>query len=404
MVFQEGFFMQFCFIKKSFLKYLAQTSPTPPMYEFVRAERSYLFDRNDKPYLDLISGIAVTNVGHQNKKVTKAITKQAKKFAHQMVYGEYVVGPQVKLAKKLASVLPDSLNNFYFLNSGSEAVEGAMKLAKKYTGRKKVVAMRNAYHGSTSGALSLMSDEYYSGPFKPLLPNIYFVEFNNIDSLNIIDHDTAAVFVEPIQAEAGYIPASAAFLEALRNKCNETGALLIFDEIQTGIGRTGKLFAFEHYKIIPDVLLLAKALGGGLPLSCFISSKEIMASLSDQPILGHITTFGGHPLSCAAAKASLKYILKHKLIDDVETKEHRFRKQLVHPKIKNISGKGLMLAVELESFEQVEHVMKSCIEQGIIIDWFLYNLNALRIAPPLIITNDEIDRVCEVIVTSLNAT
>lgn len=372
------------------------------MYEFVRGEGIYLYDSKGKPYIDLISGIAVNNLGHNHPKVTKAIKKQVSKFSHQMVYGEYVIGPQVKLAKRLAKNLPESLNSVYFLNSGSEAVEGALKLAKKYTGKSKIVAMRNAYHGSTSGALSLMSDEYYSAPFKPLLPNIYFAEFNDIDSIKIIDNQTAAVIVEPIQAEGGYIPASQQFLDQLRIICNETGTLLIFDEIQTGIGRTGSLYAFEKYGVTPDILLTAKALGGGMPIGAFIADQKVMQCMSDNPILGHITTFGGHPVSCAAGNAALKWLTKSDLITQVDAKEKLFRKLLVHHKIKGISGKGLMLAVQLDSFEEVERTMKRCIERGVIIDWFLYNMECLRVAPPLTITEDEIEKVCEVVLEALD--
>jgi acetylornithine/N-succinyldiaminopimelate aminotransferase len=372
------------------------------MYEFVRGKGIYLYDKKDKPYLDLISGIAVNNIGHNNKQVVQAVKKQIDKYSHQMVYGEYVVGPQIKLAKRLSKLLPDNLQSFYFLNSGSEAVEGAMKLAKKHTGRGKIVAMRNAYHGSTSGALSMMSDEYYSGPFKPLLPNIHFAELNELATLDIIDEQTAAVFIEPIQSEKGYIPVTQIFLNALRTKCNETGTLLVFDEIQSGIGRTGKLYAFEHYNVVPDILLSAKALGGGMPIGVFISSKEIMDNLSDNPILGHITTFGGHPVSCAAGNAALKFLTKSSLMDEVAEKEALFRELLVHPKIKGISGKGLMLAVQLDSFEEVERTMKRCIERGVIIDWFLYNLECLRISPPLIITKKQIREVCEVLQEALD--
>jgi acetylornithine/succinyldiaminopimelate/putrescine aminotransferase len=372
------------------------------MYEFVRGKGIYLYDKKDKPYLDLISGIAVNNIGHNNKQVVQAVKKQIDKYSHQMVYGEYVVGPQIKLAKRLSKLLPDNLQSFYFLNSGSEAVEGAMKLAKKHTGRGKIVAMRNAYHGSTSGALSMMSDEYYSGPFKPLLPNIHFAELNELATLDIIDEQTAAVFIEPIQSEKGYIPVTQIFLNALRTKCNETGTLLVFDEIQSGIGRTGKLYAFEHYNVVPDILLSAKALGGGMPIGVFISSKKIMDSLSENPILGHITTFGGHPVSCAAGNAALKFLTKSSLMDEVAEKEALFRELLVHPKIKGISGKGLMLAVQLDSFEEVERTMKRCIERGVIIDWFLYNLECLRISPPLIITKTQIREVCEALKEALD--
>lgn len=372
------------------------------MYEFVRGKGIHLYDRYNKPFIDLISGIAVNNIGHCNPEVTKAIKDQVDKYSHQMVYGEYIVQPQVQLAKNIAKNLPSNLQSFYFLNSGSEAIEGAMKLAKKYTGRSKIVAMRNAYHGSSSGSLSMMSNEYYSGPFKPLLPNIYFMDYNDVDSIEIIDERTAAVFIEPIQAEIGYLPATQEFLNALREKCDKTGTLLIFDEIQTGIGRTGKLFAFEHYNITPDILVSAKALGGGMPLGAFISSSKIMKSIEDKPILGHITTFGGHPVCCAAGNASLNYIEKYQLLDKVSEKEALFRKLLVHPKIKKTSGKGLMLSIELDNFDEVERTMKRCMEHGVIIDWFLYNTNCLRISPPLIISNSEIHKVCKTILKSLD--
>lgn len=372
------------------------------MYHFVKGEGIYLYDKEDRAYIDLISGIAVNNLGHNHPKVSKAIKKQIGKFSHQMVYGEYVITPQVKLANRLVKLLPEKLNSVYLLNSGSEAVEGALKLAKKYTGRHKIVAMRNAYHGSTSGSLSLMSDEYYSGPFKPLLPNIHFAELNNSSSLEVIDEQTAAVFIEPIQAEKGYVASTSEFLSELRKKCDDTGALLVFDEIQSGIGRTGKLFAFEHYGIIPDILLSAKALGGGMPIGAFIAPKHIMQSIGDHPILGHITTFGGHPVSCAAGNAALKWLVKSKLMDEVAEKEALFRTLLVHPKIQGISGKGLMLAVQLDSFEEVERTMKRCIERGVIIDWFLYNLECLRIAPPLIITKQQIDHTCQVLLEALD--
>lgn len=372
------------------------------MYEFVRGEGIYLFDKNNKSYIDLISGIAVNNIGHCNPKVTAAIKDQVDQYSHQMVYGEYIVRPQVELAERLAKHLPENLQSFYFLNSGSEAIEGAMKLAKKYTGRSKIVAMRNAYHGSSSGSLSMMSDEYYSNAYKPLLPNIYFMDYNQLDDIDVIDQSTAAVFIEPIQAEIGYLPATTQFLNALRKKCNETGTLLIFDEIQSGIGRSGKLFAFEHYEIIPDVLVSAKALGGGMPIGAFISSPQIMKSLEDNPILGHITTFGGHPVCCAAGNAALKFIEQNHLLVDVADKEALFRSLLVHSKIKSIRGKGLMLAIELENFQEVERTMKKCIERGVIIDWFLYNTNSLRISPPLIITKDEITNVCNRILDALD--
>jgi acetylornithine/N-succinyldiaminopimelate aminotransferase len=372
------------------------------MYEFVKGEGIYLYNKSGNSFIDLISGIAVNNIGHNNPFVTKAIKEQVDRYSHQMVYGEYIIAPQVELAQELAKHLPEQLQKFYFLNSGSEAIEGAMKLAKRHTRRTKIVAMKNAYHGSTSGSLSMMSNEYYSKAFRPLLPHIYFMDFNDIHSLDIIDTETAAVFLEPIQAEVGYIPATLDFLTKVREKCNETGTLLIFDEIQTGIGRSGKLYAFEHYQIIPDVLVSAKALGGGMPIGAFISSHEIMQSIVDNPILGHITTFGGHPVCCAAGNASIKYIIENKLLNSVSKKEKLFRDLLVHPKIKNVTGKGLMLAAHLDSFEEVERTMQRCIEKGVIIDWFLYNQNALRISPPLIITEDEIKKVCEILLIALD--
>lgn len=314
-----------------------------------------------------------------------------------MVYGEYVIGPQVDLAEKLASITPDNLNSVYFLNSGSEAIEGALKLVKKHTGRNKIVAFRNAYHGSTSGALSLMDNEYYSGAFKPLLPNIYFADYNDISSLDIIDYQTAGVFIEPVQGESGYKVAQPDFLSALREKCNQTGSLLVFDEIQCGMGRTGKMFCLEHAGISPDILVLAKGLGGGMPISCFISNRDTMLCLSDNPILGHITTFGGHPVSCAAALATINYIEEQDLLSSITEKEHLFRKRLSHEKIKGIHGKGLMLAVELENFEQTKDIIAKCYEKGLIMDWFLYKNNALRVTPPLTITMDEINMVCDII-------
>ena len=372
------------------------------MYEFTKAKGIYLFDKDGNKYIDLISGIAVNNIGHRNKAVRKAIKKQLKAYLHQMVYGEYLQAPQIKLASQLCALLPENLQSVYLLNSGSEAIEGALKLVKKASGRFKIVAFRNAYHGSTSGALSLMDNEYYSGAFKPLLPHIHFADFNSIESLNCIDSETAGVFIEPIQGESGYTVADKEFLEALRVRCNETGSLLVFDEIQSGIGRTGKMFAFEHYGVIPDVLCLAKGLGGGMPISCFISSKKYMESLKDNPILGHITTFGGHPVSAAAAAATIKYLQEQELCNSIQQKEDLFRALLVHDKILKISGKGLMLAIHLESFERVNNVINYCYKHGLIIDWFLYADNALRISPPLIITEEEIVNVCTTIINSLD--
>lgn len=372
------------------------------MYEFVKGRGIYLYDKEGNKSIDLISGISVNNIGHSNKAVRKAVKKQMKKYMHQMVYGEYIIGPQVDLATSLGKQLPPNLQSFYFLNSGSEAIEGAIKLSRKYTGRSKLVAMRNAYHGSTTGALSLMSDEYYSGSFQPTLPNVFFAEYNNINSLDVIDNQTAAVFLEIVQAESGYTVGKDKFLEAAAQKCKETGALLVVDEIQTGMGRTGKLFAYQNTTIVPDILVSAKGLGGGMPISAFATSHEIMDCLKDKPILGHITTFGGHPVSCAAANATLDFIVNQNLLAGITQKENLFRELLVHSKISAISGKGLLLAVQLPSFEEVERTMKRCIERGLIIDWFLYNTTALRISPPLIITEKQIRKVCSILLEALD--
>lgn len=385
-----------------FLKHLAQTSPEPPLYHFSKAEGIYLYDENGKAYIDLISGIAVNNIGHRNPKVISAIKNQLDQYLHQMVYGEYLIGPQITLAKKISQQLPDSLSSFYFLNSGSEAIEGAIKLARKHTGRKEIIALEGAYHGSTTGALSLMSDPYYSDPFKPLLADVKFLKLNNLESLEIISEQTAAVFIEPIQAESGYNPATIAFLKAARKKCTEHSALLVFDEIQSGYGRTGSLFAFQDLGVQPDILCMAKGMGGGMPIGAFASSHAIMDSLKDNPILGHITTFGGHPVSCAAAIATLDFIIEENLCESVNEKEKLIREKLKHPKILKITGKGLMLAIHLSSYEEVTTTIERCFNQGLIIDWFLYANNALRISPPLTIRSDELDAVCSTILKSLD--
>ena len=372
------------------------------MYHFKKAKGIYLIDENGKKYIDLISGIAVNNIGHRNKKVIKAIKRQLKYSLHQMVYGEYLIQPQVRLAQKLVSFLPSPLESVYLLNSGSEAIEGALKLAKKATGRSKIVAFRNAYHGSTTGALSLMDNAYYSQAFKPLLPQVGFAQINDLASLEIIDQQTAAVFIEPVQGESGYHVVDANFLKELRHCCDQNGVLLVFDEIQSGMGRTGKFLAMEHSEVVPDILCMAKGLGGGMPISCFVASKKLMSELSDHPILGHITTFGGHPLSSAAALATLEYLQEKNLMTQVEAKEQLFRTLLKHDKIKGISGKGLMLAVQLESFEMVTQTIERCFEDGLITDWFLYANTALRISPPLTITEAEIKKVCEILLKALS--
>lgn len=388
--------------RQLFLLNTAQTSHTPKLLEVERAEGPYLYDPSGKRYVDLVSGFAVSNIGHRHPAVLKAIHDQLDKYLHVTVYGEYVQAPQVKFAEKLCTVLPEPLRSVYFVNSGAEATEGAMKLAKRFSGRSEIISCHNAYHGSTQGALSLMGNEYYKQAYRPLLPGVRHIEFNNPADLDRITSETAAVILETIQGEAGVRVPDYDYMQQLRRRCNDTGTLLILDEIQTGFGRTGRFFAFEHFDIVPDILLLAKGMGGGMPVGAFISSKEIMDSFKENPILGHITTFGGHPVSCAAGLATLNVILEEKLMSGVPEKEELFRKELRHPRIKEIRGKGLMLAIQLESFEQVEKVSQQCTERGIIIDWFLHCETAMRIAPPLILTNEQIVEACGVIKEVLN--
>jgi acetylornithine/N-succinyldiaminopimelate aminotransferase len=383
--------------RQLFLLNTAQTSPSPRLLEIERAEGMYMYDFEGKSYMDLVSGFAVSNTGHRHPKVIQAIKDQVDKYLHLTVYGEYIQSPQIKFASKLASILPDSLSSVYFVNSGAEATEGAMKLAKRFTGRAEIIACKNSYHGSTQGALSVMGNEHYKQAYRPLLPGISFIQFNNFIDLETISTETAAVIMETIQGEAGVIVPDANYMQCLRKRCDETGTLLILDEIQSGFGRTGKLFAFEHFDIKPDILLTAKGMGGGMPIGAFLSSNEIMSVLKENPILGHITTFGGHPVSCAAGLANLEVILEDKLYEDVARKESLFKKHLQHPEIKEIRGKGLMLSIQLSSFKQVEQVSKRCVEHGIIIDWFLHCETAMRIAPPLIITDAEILESCEII-------
>ena len=387
--------------RQLFLLNTAQTSTSPRLLEIERAEGMYLYDYDGKSYMDLVSGFAVSNTGHRNAKVVQAIKDQADKYLHLTVYGEFIQSPQVKFASKLSSILPDSLNSVYFVNSGAEATEGAMKLAKRFTGRSEIIACKNSYHGSTQGALSVMGNEHYKQAYRPLLPGIRFIEFNNYIDLDFISSESAAVIVETIQGEAGVRVPDMNYMQRLRKRCNETGTLLILDEIQTGFGRTGTLFAFEHFNIHPDILLLAKGMGGGMPIGAFISSHEIMSVLKENPILGHITTFGGHPVSCAAGLANLEVIIEEELVKDVSLKESLFRKHLQHPEIKEVRGMGLMLCIQLSSFEQVENVSRRCVENGIIIDWFLHCDTAMRIAPPLIITDNEIQKACATIIEAL---
>ena len=383
--------------KQLFLLNIAQTSTTPRLLEIEKAEGNYLFDVEGKKYLDLVSGFAVSNIGHRNPEVISAIKNQLDKYLHLTVYGEYVQAPQVKFAERLASVLPKNLSSIYFTNSGAEATEGAMKLAKRYTNRSQIISFNNSYHGSTQGALSLMGNEYYKKGYRPLLPDITFLELNKEDELHLITEQTAAVFLESIQGEAGIRVPNKSYFKKLRERCNETGTLLILDEIQTGFGRTGKLFCFENYDLVPDILLIAKGMGGGMPIGAFVSSNAIMDCLKENPILGHITTFGGHPVSCAAGLASLEFILKENLMASVHEKETLFRTHLKHLKIKEVRGMGLMLGIQLDTFENVEKISALCVKEGVIIDWFLHCETAMRIAPPLTITEEEIIFACNTI-------
>ena len=389
-------------LRQLFLNHNAQTTRFPLLLEFESARGCYLYTHKGKACLDLISGIGVSNIGHSHPKVIAAITAQAEKYMHLMVYGEYVQAPQVLFAEKLASLLPQQLQCTYFVNSGAEAVEGALKLAKRYTGRAEIIAFKNSYHGSTHGALSVMGNEEYKQAYRPLLPGVRFIDFNNPDDLQSISTETACVLVETIQGEAGIRVPDVDYMQALRKRCTETDTLLILDEIQVAFGRTGKLFAFEHFDIVPDILVLAKALGGGMPIGAFVSSNNIMSVLTENPILGHITTFGGHPVCCAAGLAALNVLLDESLANSVTEKEALFRDLLVHPAIREVRGKGLLLSVELESFELNKKVIDRCIENGIITDWFLHCSNSMRIAPPLIISHDEIRMACGIIIEAIN--
>ncbi len=387
--------------RQLFLKYNAQTSATPLLLKFVKAKGLYIYDTAGKKYTDLIAGIGVSNVGHCHPAVVKAVKQQAATYMHLMVYGEYVQTPQVNFAKALAAVLPANLSCTYFVNSGSEAAEGAIKLAKRYTGRTQIIACKNSYHGSTHGALSLMGNEEFKQAYRPLLPDIHFINFNNQPDLEKITTQTAAVVIETIQGEAGVRIPDEAYMQLLRKKCTQMGALLIFDEIQCGFGRTGKMFAFEHYNVVPDVLLLAKGIGGGMPIGAFIASQKLMAVLAEQPILGHITTFGGHPVCCAAGIATLNAIITQNMVAKVAAKGQLFKTLLQHPAIIAVRGKGLMLAAEFKSYEILKQIIDGCITDGLITDWFLHCSNSMRIAPPLIITNKEIKTACAIILKNI---
>jgi acetylornithine/succinyldiaminopimelate/putrescine aminotransferase len=385
-----------------FLQHLAQTSASPLMLEIEKAEGLYLYAPGGKKYLDLISGIAVSYLGHAHPKVIEAVKRQVDKHMHLMVYGEFVQSPQVEYATLLAKHLPRSLDCVYFVNSGAEATEGAMKLAKRFAGRPEIVCFDKAYHGSTQGALSLIGSDAMRMPFQPLLPGVKRLPFNRVEELSSITETTACVIVEPVQGEAGVRVAERKFMEQLRKRCDETGALLVFDEAQTAFGRTGKLFALEHFGVSPDILLLAKGLGGGMPLGAFISSKNLMAALSGDPALGHLTTFGGHPVCCAAGLAAMTALLDSGLVQKVKQKEALFRKLLVHSQIKEVRGSGLMMALQFGSFTTCKKIVDACIAKGVLTDWFLFADNCLRIAPPLIIQEVEIEKACSVILEAIN--
>ena len=391
--------------RELFLKHVAQTSPTPLAFEIAKAEGCFLYDVQGKEYLDLIGGISVANIGHRHPKVIEAIKKQLDAYLHVMVYGEFVETPQVQYAKLLADNLPASLNSVYFTNSGTEATEGAMKLAKRVSGRTQIIGFKNSYHGSTQGALSVIGDEYWRNAFRPLLPDVLHLEYNSFESLNEITERTACVIAETVQAEAGIIVPSKEWMQALRKKCTETGTLLILDEIQAGFGRTGKvhpdssgLWGFEHFNIVPDILLLGKALGGGMPLGAFISDKKLMNQLTENPELGHITTFGGHPVCCAAGMVAMKVLLEEKIIESVKEKEKLFFSSLIHSKIKTVRSFGLWMAVEFDSFEVNKKVIDGCLDAGLMTDWFLFASNCLRISPPLVISEKQITEASEMIV------
>jgi acetylornithine/N-succinyldiaminopimelate aminotransferase len=387
--------------RELFFSHLAQTSATPIALEIIKAEGSYLYDSSGKKYLDLIGGISVCNVGHRNPKVVEAIKKQADEYLHVLVYGECILSPQVQYASVLTSHLPASLDSVYFTNSGAEAVEGAMKIAKRATNRTQIIAFKQSYHGSTQGALSIIGDEYWRNSFRPLLPDILHLEYGSDESLELITDRTACIIAEPVQAEKGVFVPTLSWMTALKKRALETGALLVLDEIQTGFGRTGTLWAFEQFDTIPDILLLGKALGGGMPLGAFIARKKLMWNLTNNPELGHITTFGGHPISCAAGLASMQVLLSNNLIKEVHAKEQLFRQLLVHPRIKALRSCGLLIALEFEDFETNKKLIDACLYQSVLTDWFLFAPHCMRIAPPLIITPEEIKKACQVILEAI---
>ena len=386
--------MKHTILRKQFLAHVAQTSPSPMLVGVERAEGVFFYTPEGKRYYDLVAGVSVSNVGHGNPAVVAAVQGQAARYMHVMVYGELIESPQVRYAARIAGLLPGALDSVYFVNSGAEAVEGALKLAKRATGRTELISMRRAYHGSTHGAMSMMGapeGEEWKNAFRPLLPDTQAIAFNDFADLDRITHRTAAVLAEPVQGEAGVRPPVPGYLEALRRRCDEVGALLIFDEIQTGMGRTGAMFAMQRYGVVPDIVCLAKALGGGMPLGAFVAPHAVMETLQSDPTLGHITTFGGHPVCCAAGLAALEYLLEHHVVEEVEAKGALYEELLRdHPAVREIRRSGLLLAVELGNSERLYRIMERFKEIGILSDWFLYCDTAFRISPPLIITEPEI--------------
>jgi len=386
-----------------FLNHVAQTSPNPIGIEMVKAEGIYLYDVDGKKYIDGIAGFSVANIGHSNPMVIKAVQEQVAHYMHLIVYGEFIQQPQVAYAKLITDHLPNSLNCVYFTNSGSEATEGAMKLAKRVTNRSKIISFNQSYHGSTQGSLSVMGDEYWRNAFRPLLPDIYHFDYGSQEAMDAIDNRTACIILETVQAEAGIISPSKKWMQLISQKCKEQGVLLILDEIQAGFGRTGSLWAFEQFGLVPDILLLGKALGGGMPLGAFIADRKLMNTLTHDPVLGHITTFGGHPVSCAAGKAALEVLLASNDIAAVESKEKFLREYLHHPKIKSVRTAGLWMAIEFDSFETNHAIIQQCIAKGLITDWFLFAPNCMRIAPPLIINTHELKAMATIINESIEA-
>ncbi len=389
-------------MKKDFFKYQAQTSPHPLAIEISHANGSFVYDTKGVAYLDFIAGVSANTLGHNHPKISEAIKDQVDKFTHVMVYGEFIQQPQVNLTKLLAQNLSNPLETVYLTNSGTEATEGALKLAKRYTGRSEVIAANSSYHGNTQGAMSVCGSEQQNSAFRPLIPGIKFIQFNNFNDIQKITTDTAAVILETIQGGAGFIEPQKQYLESVKNKCNEVGALLILDEIQTGIGRTGKLFGFENYNVVPHIVIAGKGLGGGMPIGAFISSHKIMSCLKHQPKLGHITTFGGHPVIAAAANATLTELLNSNLIEQTLDKEILIRKLLVHPLITEIRGKGLMLALLFDTSKIASKLILKCIDKGLLLFWLLFEDKAVRITPPLTITEDELIKGCAIIIETLD--